>query len=274
MTVLDIFDWAKEHGAEHVEIVPFGFSVNDNPQLLQDIRAKSEVTGVAISNYAIGANFLQADEKALDQEFARVEREVEIAHQLGVKRMRHDIAWKPAQEATLAAFEQVFPVLVGGCQRIADFAQSFGIVTSIENHGYLVQASDRVLRIVQAVDRPNFRTTVDTGNFLCADEDPAVSVQHNLPFASMVHLKDFYHRTGSWNPGKGWFQTVGGRYLRGAIFGHGDIDVASIIREVLRVGYDGYVSIEFEGMEEPEVGALLSLQNAQRLIAAGAATNV
>ena len=49
-----------------------------------------------------------------------------------------------------------------------------------------VQRSDRVQRVVQAVDRPNFKTTVDIGNFLCVDEDPIVGVRKNLPLASLV----------------------------------------------------------------------------------------
>lgn len=41
------------------------------------------------------------------------------------------------------------------------------------------------------------------------------------------------------------------------------------MREVLRVikvsGYDGYISLEFEGMEECKTGTLIGLQNIKRL---------
>lgn len=266
MTVLDVFDFVKEHSGQHVEIVPMGYSLTETPSLIREIREKSEETGIAVSNYAIPGNFLQPDDAALETEFRRLEREVDIAHELGVQRMRHDIAWRPAAETTVENFELDFDRLVRGCQHIADYAAKYGIVTSIENHGYHVQSSERVLRIVRAVNRDNFRTTIDIANFICADEDPVIAVRRNLPFASMVHLKDMYVRRGE-NPGEGWSTTAGGRYFRGAIFGNGDIDVRSIVQSLYEFGYNGYLSLEFEGMEEAEKGARIGLANAARLLA-------
>ena len=264
MSVLDIFDFAKENGAVHVEVVPIGFSLTD-PEVLNAIVRKSNSTGVAISNYAVGGNLLQPNEEAFEKELKRLEGEVDIARQLGVTRMRHDIAWRAPAEATSSQFEADFPRLVDGCQRVADYAAQYGIVTSIENHGFHVQASDRVLRIVEAVGRPNFRTTLDTGNFLVIDEDPAVIVPRHLPFASMVHLKDFYYRKFSWQPSRGWGRTAGGRYYRGSIFGCGDLDTMAVLRALRDADYDGFVSIEFEGIEDPHVGTLQCLENAQAI---------
>jgi inosose dehydratase len=39
-------------------------------------------------------------------------------------------------------------------------------------------------------------------------------------------------------------------YLRGAIFGHGDIDVRMILKTIKQSGYEGYISLEFEGLED------------------------
>ena len=51
------------------------------------------------------------------------------------------------------------------------------------------------------------------------------------------------------NPGNMFFMTRGGNYLRGTIVGHGDVPVKSCINALKRVGYDGYISLEFEGPE-------------------------
>jgi sugar phosphate isomerase/epimerase len=135
----------------------------------------------------------------------------------------------------------------------------------VENHGYYVQASDRVQALINEVDRTNFRTTLDIGNFVCVDEDPVVAVRNNIPFASIVHVKDFYRRPEALNPGEGWFRSSGGNYLRGAIPGHGDLDIRSAIGIVRQSGYDGYLSIEFEGMEPCVYGTKLALSNVRRL---------
>ena len=137
---------------------------------------------------------------------------------------------------------------------IADHAATYGITTSIENHGYFVQHSDRVQAIVNAVARDNFRTTLDVGNFLCADEDPVIAVAKNISLASIVHFKDFYIRPAQLKPGEGWFSSTGGRWLRGAIVGQGDINMPEIVKIVKNSGYDGYISIEFEGIEECKRG--------------------
>jgi inosose dehydratase len=265
MTVLDVIDWAKDRNAVHVEIVPIGYNLVENPDLIGTIVAKAQQTGVALSNYAVGGNLLGKAGADLEAELKRLEAEVEVANQLGVKRFRHDLGWRPAHESTVVEFEADFQVFVDGCRRIADYAAQYGITTSIENHGYEVQGSDRVLRIVRAVDRENFRTTIDTANFLAIDEDPAVAVRKNLPYASMLHLKDFYYRKDGVQRGPGWSNTVGGRQFRGSIYGQGDIDVLSVLQAVRDSGYDGFVSIEFEGMEEESVGTEQSLNMARTL---------
>lgn len=118
--------------------------------------------------------------------------------------------------------------------------------------------------LVQAVDRPNFRTTLDVGNFMCADEDPVAAVKNNIPYASMVHIKDFYLRPAALNPGDGWFRTASGNFLRGAIAGHGDINLRESIRIIKESGFDGYFSIEFEGMEDSCQGTKIGLENVKR----------
>jgi len=266
MSILDVIDWTADHGGEHIELVPMGFTLIDNPELVESILTKTSERNIDISNYAIGADFLPDSEEAFEKEIERVKKEVDVAHQLGVKRMRHDVSFKPPQEASIHQFEMDLPRLVEACRRIADYASQYGIVTSIENHGFYVQASDRIQRLIHEVDRTNFRTTLDTGNFLCVDEDPVVGVKNNIEFASMVHIKDFYHRSVSWyNPGDGWLETQAGNYIRGAITGHGDIDLREIIKVIKESGYDGYISIEFEGLEESKKAAKISMDNVRRV---------
>jgi inosose dehydratase len=264
MNVLEAIDWIKENGGEHVEIVPMGFNLTENPELIDQICEKAATVGLEISNYAIGADFLK-DGDDYENEIRRVMKEVEIAHRLGVKTMRHDVAWRPEEGTSINHFEKDLPKFANACQRIADYAAQYSITTNIENHGFYVQSADRVQRVIEAVDRPNFKTILDVGNFMCVDDDPVASVKKNLPYASMVHVKDFYLRPEHQNPGEGWFQTASGNYLRGAIAGQGDIDLKTILKIVKASGYDGYLSLEFEGMEDCRLGSRIGLANVRRL---------
>lgn len=266
MSILDVIQWTADQGGEHIEIVPIGYSLTDNPELIDQIREKANEAGIDISNYAIGADFLPDTDEAFEKEIDRVKKEVDIANRLGVKLMRHDVSFKPPVEASIKQFEIDLPRLTEACQRIADYAAQYDIVTSIENHGFYVQASDRVQLLIENVDRPNFKTTLDTGNFLCVDEDPVAAVKKNISYASMVHAKDFYVRpASSYSPGEGWFQSTAGNYLRGAITGHGDINLQDILKVIKDSGYDGYISIEFEGLEECKKGSKIGLDNVRRI---------
>ncbi|WP_434753137.1 sugar phosphate isomerase/epimerase family protein [Paenibacillus amylolyticus] len=266
LTVPDAIRWIAEQGGQHVEIVPMGFSLIDNPALIEEIKAAAQEVGIDISNYAIGANFaVQESAVTLEEEIQSVMRHVDVAAALGVKRMRHDVAFRPAPEGTVAQFEADLPVLVKACQRVADYAAGFGITTSVENHGYYVQSSERIQRLLYETGRKNFKTTLDIGNFLCVDEDPVSAVKNNIAHASIVHAKDFYWRPSTRNPGEGWFQTSHGNYLRGAIVGHGDINMPEVFRVLKQSGYDGYISVEFEGMEDCRTASRIAMNNVRRL---------
>lgn len=266
LSIVEAVHWIKEHGGEHIEIVPLGFDLKANPELIEEIKTAASQAGIDISNYAVGNNFVTETQEEFEARIAELKEHVDIAAKLGVKLMRHDVASVPIEEATIHRFEQELPRMVEGCRRIADYAAGFGITTSVENHGYFIQAADRVQRLVQQVDRANFRTTLDVGNFMCADENSVVSLKKNLPYASMVHLKDFYLRPASMELGEGWFRTASGNYLRGAITGYGDIDMLEIIKVIKQSGYDGYISIEFEGMEECRQASRISLAHIHKLL--------
>jgi sugar phosphate isomerase/epimerase len=263
MSVVEAIAYIAEIGGEHVEIVPIGFNLSANPELIPVIRQKAQNIGIEISNYAIGAEFSSLDEEVYENEITRVMKEVDIAVQLGVKLMRHDVA--SAADISIENFAVLLPRLAEACRRVADYAATFGITTSIENHGYFLQASDRVQALIHATDRANFRTTLDIGNFMCADENSVVAVKKNIDYASMVHIKDFYLRSFEQHPGEGWFPTAHGNHLRGAIIGNGDIDMRSVLKVVKQSGYDGFLSVEFEGMEECKKGTRIGLNNLKQL---------
>jgi sugar phosphate isomerase/epimerase len=264
---IDIFqglEWIKEQGADHAEIVPIGIDLEGSFQLADAIATKAREIQLEISNYAVSGDLRKEAVEPYEQEIERLKRQVDLAAHLGAKRLRHDIVQWGFKSTKIGQFENDFSRMVEGCGIISEYAAQYGIITMIENHGFYITPSDRVLRIVQSVNRPNFKLLLDIGNFLCVDEDVALAVKNCLPFAAVIHLKDFYIRQPHVFPGEGWLQTLNGKYIRGAIFGHGDLDTWHIVRSIKQFGYDGYISIEFEGMEPDKAGTSLSLSNSRR----------
>ncbi len=275
MNLFDVIDWVAESEGEHLELaaiydgpdapIP---NLESSPDFVDAVRSHAGKKGVVLSNLAVGAAFDHPDPARVEAEIQRVQALVDLADRLGIRLMRHDVVAHgvvPGDDTPV--FEAAFDQIVGACRQIADHAASKQITTSCENHGFFVQSSDRVRRIVQAVDRENFRTTLDIGNFLCVDEDPTSAVPANLPYAMIVHLKDFYVRPQGYPAPDGWFASRSGKPMRGAIVGEGDIDMPTVLAAVKASGYDGFVSIEFEGHEDCLLGCTRGLANARRILA-------
>ena len=231
------------------------------------VRKESERVGLPIICYAVWADFLNA--ASLEDEVKRVCEQVDIAEILGVKKMRHDASGgfnAPLNKHN--SFDQALPTLAKGCRMVTEYAATKGIETMIENHGFFCQDSLRVASVIGAVNHPNFGALVDIGNFLCADEDSAKACGNLAPMTKHIHAKDFHVRFGTRdNPGEGWFQSRSGNYLRGAIVGHGDVPVRQCIANLRRAGYDGFISIEFEGMENCLDALRIGQKNLETLIA-------
>ena len=70
-----------------------------------------------------------------------------------------------------------------------------------------------------------------------------------------------------YDPGRGFGRSRGGEYRRSTIFGHGNVPTYQILRAIGTSGYDGYVSLEFEGIEEPKMAVEISMENLKRMLA-------
>ncbi len=287
LPVTEVMRFAKENGAEHIELVPFGFTLYDdktgvfNEALIEEIRALSQELALPLSNYAVLGDLLKPNPAEREAEVERLKRHIDVAAKLGLSTMRHDVSSfrRPLETNTPAAFEEAFPLCVETCTALSEYAAQFGITTLVENHGFFVNGADRVLRLMEAVDRDNFGLLLDTGNFACVDEDCTVAVQKCAPYAKMVHLKDFYKRPATLLAGVGglfrcdagsWFSTNSGlTMLRGSILAQGDLDVWTSLRLIRDAGYDGYVSVEFEGMEDGKLGSIFGMEAARYILGNG-----
>lgn len=274
MTLFDVIDWIADSEGEHLELaavypgadspVP---NADSDPAYVEKVVDHAAQRGVTLSNLAVGASLI-GDDAEIAAEVERVKAHIDLAEKLGIRLMRHDVVRHAGLDGDdTSAFEAALPKIVKASKEIAQYAATKGVTTSLENHGFFVQSSDRVRRIVHGVDEPNFKTTLDIGNFLCVDEDPTVAVPSNLPYAMIVHFKDFYVRPADRNPGEGWFRSRGGKYLRGAIVGNGDLNTWSVAKSIKESGYDGFASIEFEGHEDCLIGCSRGIANAKRIYA-------
>ncbi|HEX8523620.1 MAG TPA: sugar phosphate isomerase/epimerase family protein [Tepidisphaeraceae bacterium] len=259
----DSLKWIKSAGVDAVEFA--GLDVPDEQAVARSAKLKKfcDKIGLIPVSYCVGAELLvpPAQQK---KEIDRLKMHVDAACQLGVPSMRHDVTRGFGEHAKPlkipSTFASALKHIVPAIRQVTDYAQSQGIKTSLENHGFYMQAADRVEKLIQRVNHPNFRLTIDLGNFLCVADDPVAAVKRLAPYVIMAHAKDFHVRAKKMMPASGWFATPTELALRGAICGHGVIDVPMQLKLLNRAGYDGYLSLEFEGMEEPTQAVRLGLE--------------
>lgn len=269
-SLVDCIALAKETGFDGIEFVEF--DVPDSvtkAEYAALLRSECEKNGIEPVAYTIGADFLYGCDGDIDKEIERLKGEVDIASALGVKLMRHDSTRGYSKEDRgFKSFDDALPRIIKGCRAVTEYAKTLGIKTMTENHGFFCQESRRVEKIVNGVANDNFGILVDIGNFMCADEDPVEAVGRLHPYAFHVHAKDFHKKSGNAPMFcDGFFKTRGGTYLRGAIIGHGDVPVYQCLSTIISSGYDGYVTVEFEGLEDQVTGTTYGLNTLKRMCA-------
>lgn len=262
--LMGIIDNAAEMGFEGIEFSEGGWSNNLDLTVAEKIKERCAERGIEVVSYCVGANFLAAD---LDAEIERVKKQVDFAAAMGTKNMRHDVGYGFSGRKYSIGYDDALPYLAKGALEVTKYAEQKGVGTMTENHGYFSQDAARVEKLINTVAHPNFGALVDIGNFMCADEDPVKSVGIMAPYAKHVHAKDFHWKSGmEQNPGEGWFQTRAMNYIRGAIIGQGEAKVYQSIKILKKAGYDGYITVEFEGMEDNLKGIRIGKDNLARFI--------
>lgn len=243
-----ICDEAKAMGFDGIEFVNLdGFDSSIDP-LTEAVKIKEHCTkiGLEIVSYTVNGNLLAED---IEGEVRRLKGCVDVAEALGAKVMRHDVAYS-LKKIPNYSYKDAIADMVPYIREITEYAEKKGIRTCVENHGYIFQAPLRVEELIKAVNHPNYGWLIDLGNFLCADSDPSIAVAIAAPYAVHVHAKDFIYKSGDVPRPEGFFGTAAGNHLRGTIVGHGVVPIAKCLRTIKASGYDSYLSVEFEGMEE------------------------
>lgn len=264
---LDLFGVIKataEIGFEGIEFSGFGPSGEgvDAIEFAKKVKDACAEAKLTIMSWTIGADFLKNDVEA---EIERLKGQVDIAAALGAPKMRHDATGGfPGRANGLADYIEALPIVARGYAGVTEYAAGKGVKTMIENHGFFFQDSNRVEALINKVGNPNFGALIDIGNFLCADEEPMIAVKRMAPYAFHVHAKDFHVKSLRADPGEGWFRSRGGTPLRGAIVGHGNVSIKGCIGLLKEAGYDGFLSIEFEGMEDNRRALEIGYANLKR----------
>lgn len=235
---------AHELGFDGVELLQMQLP-DTAPGALRAIKRRAFALGLPLMGYSTHQGFLSPEARTRTDNILKTTQFLEEAYDLGIPTIRVNTGrWGTSRnfdelmknrgiEPRLEGHteDEGFKWVIDGFARLVPEAEKRGIVMGLENHWGLGLTPEGVLRIVDAVKSPWLQVTLDTGNFL---EDPYPKLAMLAPRTVLVQAKTYF--------GGGEWYTL-------------DLDYTTIANLLREAGYQGWISLEYEG-KDPVVPAI------------------
>ncbi len=238
MDLMSFLDTCRELSVEGVDLHDSAFPAVDRASLLA-VKRECLDRGLDIPCIAISNNFARPAEE-LPADVQRTKTWIERAALLGAPQVRV-FSGKPFSEDDRAASWDRCADALRDC---AEFGAEAGVVVSLQNHNHNQIAPDGedVLRLIRQVDHPNLGHVLDTGQYagspgasgFADDEqrerhDYLNSIALTAPLATAVRAKLYRIATGR----------------------EESLDYDTIFQTIRSVRYNGWISLVYEGRDDP-----------------------
>jgi L-ribulose-5-phosphate 3-epimerase len=235
-----VIEQAHRLGLDGVEILHVQMASEEN-QYLQRLKRRAFELGLDIYCLSIHQDFVSPDPEERQRNIDHTLRCIEVAHKLGAPSIRLNSGrWGTVDsfDALMArggieppipgySEDDAFEWVIESIQQCLPRAEDRGVVLALENHWGLTGTPEGVNRIAEAIDSEWLRVTMDCGNF---PDEPYEKLALIAPRAVLVHVKTYF--------GGGEWYTL-------------DLDYGRIAEILRQVGFTGYISLEYEGREDP-----------------------
>jgi sugar phosphate isomerase/epimerase len=240
-----ILDFAAEHQFASIELrgIQENMDLTKVPELaserIGDARRQLAAHDLSVSCLGASAHMHELDPVKHGAQLDEARRFIDLAQALGAPYVRvfgnEYVAGVP-REAMLAH-------IAGALRSLGDYAKPKNVTVVIESHGDFTD-SPALLEILQKADSPNVALLWDAHHtFVSGKEQPEDTVRQLGRYIRHTHLKD---------------SVPAGNDRRYVLTGTGDVPVKRQIAALVKIGYRGFYSFEWEKrwhaeIEEPEV---------------------
>ncbi|MCM3740606.1 sugar phosphate isomerase/epimerase [Oceanobacillus luteolus] len=259
-TVVDFIEYAKGLSLDGVELLDIYWKSKAKDQEIIQVIEAIRNNNLQVSAYDVTNNFVKESSKERALEVAKVEEGIRIAKQLGTSIVRvfcgdlhENVTYDEGQEW-----------IVEGLKKSAILAEQEQIYLAVENHGLLVGKSRQVDEIIRKVGSPYVKSTFDAGNSLLVHEKPQDAFDLLKNEIVHVHFKDFREKKQS-EPTSGFRSTLGVEII-GTVPGDGQVDLPYIVEGLKEINYDGWLSIEYEGIKDDKSSNEKAVQRLRSLL--------
>ncbi len=261
MSYFEAVDYAKKIGAAAIE--PFAsrdFAAPD-VETAKRLAGYAGEKGVKISCFSMMADVVTGDVQA---ETERLKKYADVAAAMGSPLLHHTLIPYLDFSVCSLPFKEVLRRTVRAVREVYDYAEQKGVKCAYEDQGFYFNGVHRFDDFLGEAER-EVGVVADFGNILFAGETPEAFVGRFAGRVVHVHAKDYLQKDGRWpNPGEGWYVSRDGGYLRGTIIGHGVVNFRRVLGILQSVGYDGYYSLEYDGVEDARLAHRLGFENLRR----------
>src|SRR5579872_2569962 len=147
------------------------------------------------------------------------------------------------------SWQSVWNALVSSCRECADIADEYGKTVIMEPRvGEVICSVDSLLRLIEHVDRPNFKANFDTGHFSAQRENVVLAVAKLQGRFANVHVSDNDPANSQHLP-----------------IGDGSIDWKEFLATLDRAGYNGYLGLDLGLSDQLLDGYRRSVERLQEL---------
>jgi len=260
ITVPQAFALIKECGAEGVDITAghvTGYTMAQVKQMLDD-------AGLVTSCNIGGASLTMSDPTERAKSVDAIRKVIDDAVELGTTTVLVTTGGCAPDQDKADGRRNV----AAGLAEVLPYAKQAGVTLSIEDFGSPVapyQTSGECLECCELAGE-GLMITYDSGNMVMGDEDPVEflkAVEHKMVHA---HAKDWEALPPD---AEQCLTSRAGLKYTGATVGTGILDYPAIIGRLKNIGYNGYLSFEYEGRTGDPIAAaregtayLLKLMNA------------
>ncbi len=239
---MDLFDFvnlAADMGLDGVELTSYYFPPDVKPAYLHKLKRHAFMLGLDVSGTSVGNNFCVPDGPEREKQLALVRTWVDNAAELDAPVIRIFAGTVPKGDSEDRAVARA----IEGIKASLPYAAERGVTLALENHGGITATPAQILKLVKAVDGPNFGVNLDTGNF--RGEDPYADLAELAPYAVNVQVKTEISRKGK--PKE-------------------EADLAKVVGVLRDARYSGYVVLEYEAPEDPMAAIPRHLKTLRKLI--------
>lgn len=245
----DCIEHAARQQFDAVEILHVQME-DESPGYLQKLKRLAWVNGLDLCGFSTHQHFLSPDKEDRQKNIDHTIHCIELAYALGIPTIRvntgrwrtikdfDELMAKKGIEPRLEGYtdEDGFGWVIDSLEKCLPAAEKCGVTLGLENHWGLGREATGVVRIIDAVNSPWLKATLDTGCFL---ENIYPQQELMAPHTVYVQAKTYYG-------GGKWYSL--------------DIDYDRVASILKKANYQGYISLEFEGKEAWETAIPKSLE--------------